>query len=177
MFCHSTNTASFFSVLIAALIFSLSLARVAAAQGNTSLGTRTLQSNTTGSFNTAIGHQALLSNTTGDRNTASGVNALVFNTIGDYNTASGAYVLFSNTTGGANAARGTRRWTQTPQQQTRESEAAISTLKIQTTKLKENDAQIETLLSRLEELTRIVLASGHLSNSELVNAFLPALRP
>jgi len=46
MFCHSTNTASFFSVLIAALIFSLSLARVAAAQGNTSLGTRTLQSNT-----------------------------------------------------------------------------------------------------------------------------------
>jgi hypothetical protein len=194
MFCHSTNTASFFSVLIAALIFSLSLARVAAAQGNTSLGTRTLQSNTTGSFNTAIGHQALLSNTTGDRNTASGVNALVFNTIGDfntasgvnallgntigdYNTASGAYVLFSNTPGGANAARGTRRWTQTPQQQTRESEAAISTLKIQTTKLKENDAQIETLLSRLEALTRVVLASGHLSNSERVNAFLPALRP
>jgi hypothetical protein len=63
------------------------------------------------------------------------------------------------------------------EQQTRESEAAISTLKIQTTKLKEKDAQIETLLSRLEALTRIVLASGHLSNSELVNAFLPALRP
>jgi hypothetical protein len=62
------------------------------------------------------------------------------------------------------------------EQRTRESEAAISTLKIQTTKLKEKDAQIETLLSRLEALTRIVLASGHLSNSELVNAFLPALR-
>ena len=32
MFSHSTNTASFFSVLMAALIFSLSLAGVAAAQ-------------------------------------------------------------------------------------------------------------------------------------------------
>ena len=35
MFRHSTNTASFFSVLIAALIFSLSLAGVAAAQRTT----------------------------------------------------------------------------------------------------------------------------------------------
>ena len=40
MFNHSTNTAWFFSVLMAALIFSLSLAGVAAAQGNTSLGRR-----------------------------------------------------------------------------------------------------------------------------------------
>ena len=60
MFRHSTNTASFFSVLIAALIFSLSLAGVAAAQGNTSLGTGALASNTTGSFNTAIGVNALI---------------------------------------------------------------------------------------------------------------------
>ena len=38
MFCHSTTTASFLSVVIAALIFWLSLAGVAAAQqGNTSL--------------------------------------------------------------------------------------------------------------------------------------------
>ena len=50
MFSHSTNTASFFSVLIAALIFSLSLAGVTAAQNNnTSLGTGALQSNTTDS--------------------------------------------------------------------------------------------------------------------------------
>ena len=49
MFRHSTNTASFFSVLIVALIFSLSLAGVAAAQTNTSLGTNALVSNTTGS--------------------------------------------------------------------------------------------------------------------------------
>jgi hypothetical protein len=46
MFNHSTNTASFFSVL-AALIFSLSLAGIAASQGNTSLGTGALQNNTT----------------------------------------------------------------------------------------------------------------------------------
>ena len=65
MFCHSTNTASFFSVLMAALIFSLSLAGVAAAQGNTSLGTGALQNNTTGSYNTASGVDALFSNTTG----------------------------------------------------------------------------------------------------------------
>ena len=39
MYNHSTKTASFFSVLVAALIFSLCLAGLAAAQGNTSLGT------------------------------------------------------------------------------------------------------------------------------------------
>ena len=85
MFSHSTNTASFFSVLIAALIFSLSLAGVAAAQGNTSLGTGALQNNTTGSFNTASGAFALVGNTTGQYNTASGLNALFGNTTGDKN--------------------------------------------------------------------------------------------
>jgi hypothetical protein len=77
MFRHSTNTASFFSVLMAALIFSLSLAGVAAAQGNTSLGTGALRNNTTGIFNTAIGVDALFSTTTGDSNTASGAFALL----------------------------------------------------------------------------------------------------
>ncbi len=71
MYRHSTNTASFFSVLIAALIFSLSLVGVAAAQSNTSLGTGALQHNTTGQNNTAAGVNALFSNTTGDNNTAS----------------------------------------------------------------------------------------------------------
>ena len=66
MFSHSTNTALFFFVLIAALIFSLSLAGIAAAQGNTSLGTGALQNNTTGSDNTAIGAFALQNNTTGN---------------------------------------------------------------------------------------------------------------
>ena len=65
MLRHSTNTASFFSVLIVALIFSLSQAGVAAAQTNTSLGTNALVSNTTGTFNSALGFQALFSNTTG----------------------------------------------------------------------------------------------------------------
>ena len=61
MFGHSTNAASFFSVLMAALIFSLSLAGSAAAQGNTRLGTGALQHNTTGQYNTASGFDALLS--------------------------------------------------------------------------------------------------------------------
>jgi len=60
MYRNSTNTASFFSILVAALIFSLSLTGVAAAQTNTSLGTGALVSNTTGSANTAIGVQALV---------------------------------------------------------------------------------------------------------------------
>ena len=101
MFRHSTNTASFLSVVIAVLMFWLSLAGVAAAQGNTSLGTGALQNNTTGSFNTATGSNALTGNTTGSFNSASGANALIGNTTGDYNTASGVNALFSNTTGGS----------------------------------------------------------------------------
>ena len=74
MFRHSTNTASFLSVVIAVLMFSLSLAGVAAAQqGNTSLGTGALQNNTAGSQNTAVGVDALFSNSMGSFNTASGV--------------------------------------------------------------------------------------------------------
>src|SRR5262245_41484441 len=90
MSTHSTNTASFFSILIAALIFSLSLAGVAAAQvANTSLGALALQNNTDGDFNTAIGVQALFSNTTGIANTGIGLNALFSNTTGNFNTAIG----------------------------------------------------------------------------------------
>jgi Chaperone of endosialidase len=105
MFCHSTNTA-FFSVLIVALMFSLSLAGVAAAQGNTSLGTGALQHNTMGQYNTAIGFDALFSNSTGRSNTASGVNALVFNTTGDFNTANGVNALLSNKFGDSNTVSG-----------------------------------------------------------------------
>ena len=104
MFRHST--ARFFSVLIAVLMFSLSLAGVAAAQGNTSLGTGALQNNTTGSFNTATGSNALTDNTTGSFNSASGANALIGNILGDFNTASGVNALFSNTTGNDNTASG-----------------------------------------------------------------------
>ena len=62
MLRHSTNTASFITVLMAVLIFSLSLVGVAPAQTNTSLGTNALVSNTTGTFNSALGFQALFSN-------------------------------------------------------------------------------------------------------------------
>jgi hypothetical protein len=55
MFYNHTNTPSFYSVLTAALVFTLALAGVAVAQSNTTLGTGAFQSNTTGRFNTAIG--------------------------------------------------------------------------------------------------------------------------
>ena len=75
MFSHS-NTARFFCVLIAALIYSLSLAGVASAQtGNTSLGTGALVNNTID--NTASGFEALTINTTGNENTAIGAFANV----------------------------------------------------------------------------------------------------
>jgi hypothetical protein len=126
MFTHSTRTASFFSVLIVTLIFSLSLAGVAAAQqgntrrgqgtnptnsdpqGNTAGGTNALLNNlnlTNGDRNTAFGEDALEHNTTSD-NTAVGFHALHFNTTGSLNTASGVNALMSNTTGENNTASG-----------------------------------------------------------------------
>ena len=90
MYSHFTNSSSFFSVLMAALIVSFSIPGGAAAQSNTSLGTGALQNNTTGSFNTATGASALFSNTTGNANTASGLNVLTNNTTGNNNTAIGA---------------------------------------------------------------------------------------
>ena len=109
MFRDSTNTASLFFVLIAALIFSLCLTGVAAAQGNTSLGTGALENNTTGSFNTAIGFDALFNNTMGDSNTASGVQALQSNTTGDQNTANGLNALLLNSTSSQNTASGSTK--------------------------------------------------------------------
>jgi|SRR5262245_4232942 len=107
MFQHSTNTASFFSVLIAAFTFSFSLAGIAAAQDdNTTLGGGALQNNTTGVANTAIGFNALFNNTTGNDNTANGDTALFGNTTGNNNVAVGAGALFNNSTGGRNTANG-----------------------------------------------------------------------
>src|SRR5215510_16229903 len=109
MFSHS-NTARFFCVLIAALIYSLSLAGVASAQtGNTSLGTGALVNNTKGIDNTAIGLNALHNNSTGNLNTASGFEALTIKTTGNENTAIGAFAnvdagnLFNATAIGFNA--------------------------------------------------------------------------
>jgi hypothetical protein len=105
MFRYSTNTASLCSVLIAALIVSLSLAGVATAQ-NTFFGTGALQNNTTGLSDTAFGFDALFSNTTGSNNTANGASTLFSNTTGSGNTANGASTLFSNTEGNFNTANG-----------------------------------------------------------------------
>ena len=91
MFRHST--AWFFSVLIVALIFSLSLAGVAAAQTNTSLGTGALRATPRAATTPPSDSDALFSNTTGSNNTATGVNALFSNTTGDNNTASGVNAL------------------------------------------------------------------------------------
>ena len=76
MLRNSTNAASFF-VLVTALIFSLSLAKITAARTNTSLGTGALVSNTTGSNNTAVGLNALFTNSTGSNNTSIGVDSSV----------------------------------------------------------------------------------------------------
>jgi hypothetical protein len=76
MSSHSNNSSSFFSILMAALIFSLSLGGCGAAgRGNTRLGLNALQDNTSGTFNTAIGILALSNNTTGFDNTAIGFRA------------------------------------------------------------------------------------------------------
>src|SRR5262249_33756249 len=116
MFRQSSNAASLFSVLMAALIFSLCLAGVAAAQarpsscsgsvGNTSLGTNALINNTTGRNNTAIGVATLAANTTGRNNTAIGDTTLAANTTGNGNTAIGFQALVTNTTGVQNTASG-----------------------------------------------------------------------
>jgi acetyltransferase-like isoleucine patch superfamily enzyme len=115
MFSHSTNT--FFSVLIAALIFLLLLAGVAAAQtcpstcrgNNTALGPGALQNNantTVSASNTAIGFNALLKNDTGGANTATGANALQNNTTGTFDTAIGFDALQFNISGRFNTAIG-----------------------------------------------------------------------
>src|SRR5262245_33873850 len=114
MFSHSTHAASFFSVLIAALIYTISLPGVAWAQGNTSLGTGALQNNT-GFLNTPPAEPVRCCSTAagtpmlfdGGWNTAIGTNSLFFNTTGDFNTAIGTDALGSNTTGDNNTAIGT----------------------------------------------------------------------
>jgi len=123
MLRNPAKTASRFFMFIATLILSLSLAKHAAAQPNTSLGQGALVSNSTGSNNTAVGLNALGSNSTGSDGTAIGVDALLnnrtgrastaigsgallSNTIGDFNTASGVTALFRNTIGGNNTASG-----------------------------------------------------------------------
>jgi chaperonin cofactor prefoldin len=74
--------------------------------GNTSVGYNTLLNNTSGGSNSAFGAQALENNTGGIGNTAIGSNALFINSNGQGNTATGSSALFTNTNGNSNTAIG-----------------------------------------------------------------------
>ena len=74
---------------------------------NTSIGYRTLFTNTEGRRNTAVGHSALEKNISGAANTAIGFVALNSNDYGDGNTAIGSAALVNNTDGAFNTAIGT----------------------------------------------------------------------
>ena len=73
---------------------------------NTSVGSGTLRSLTSGFANSAFGSSSLSNNTTGDYNSASGYYSLTFNATGSNNSAFGANSLSSNTTGNYNSAFG-----------------------------------------------------------------------
>ena len=75
-------------------------------KNNSSIGYKSLYSNTNGNYNSANGNNALYSNLTGSYNTANGFYSLYANTTGFYNTAIGSYALNANLTGHFNTAIG-----------------------------------------------------------------------
>ena len=77
-----------------------------AANGNLSLGTRALSSNTTGAGNLAVGKEALEYNTEGGRNVAIGERALHSHSTGFDNVAVGYTALYASSEGSANIAVG-----------------------------------------------------------------------
>ncbi|HLP51242.1 MAG TPA: collagen-like protein [Chitinophagales bacterium] len=87
-------------------IYNILAGRIDSVQGNTSLGLRSLFSNTSGQANVAIGNQALLNNSTGLLNVAVGVASASANTTGQRNVAIGTTAMGSNTTGNRNTAVG-----------------------------------------------------------------------
>lgn len=74
--------------------------------GNTAVGIRSLQVNTTGNNNTSIGFESLKSNTTGGNNNAIGLQSLFSNTTGVSNNAIGWQSLRENISGNNNIAIG-----------------------------------------------------------------------
>ena len=74
--------------------------------GNTSLGSTSFITNTSGTNNVAIGYQSLYSNSVGADNVAIGMNSLLSNT-SSYNIGIGVSSLQSNTTGTSNTSIGT----------------------------------------------------------------------
>ena len=73
---------------------------------NSSYGSQSLQSNTTGSLNTASGRSALRENTEGMANTAIGRSSNIFNETGSKNTTVGADSLRDNVSGDINTVVG-----------------------------------------------------------------------
>jgi hypothetical protein len=72
---------------------------------NVAVGMESLNKNTSGAENTAVGKSALFSNTSNAENTAVGASALYYNT-GLKNTAVGKSALLNTSTGGLNTALG-----------------------------------------------------------------------
>src|SRR5438874_4095038 len=84
---------------------TFSLLNLTTGSGNTALGGRARQSNTSTSYNTAVGYGTLFSNRA-SLNTALGFDALFRNTTGGLNTAVSERALFNNTCGGYNTGQG-----------------------------------------------------------------------
>jgi hypothetical protein len=86
--------------------FTVGVASLAFATGNTAVGFNSLVNNVSGLFNTALGNSALGNNSNSRENTGIGYFALNANTTGQVNTAVGSYALGRNTTGFNNVAMG-----------------------------------------------------------------------
>lgn len=85
---------------------SVEAGRIGLSLGNTSFGSTSLDSITTGTYNTAFGYKALTGNTTGIANNAIGHQALLSNLNGNRNNALGNTALGSVTSGSYNVGVG-----------------------------------------------------------------------
>jgi hypothetical protein len=85
---------------------SVEAGRIGLSLGNTSFGSTSLDSITTGTYNTAFGYKALTGNTTGIANNAIGHQALLSNLNGNRNNALGNTALGSVTSGSYNVGIG-----------------------------------------------------------------------
>lgn len=83
-----------------------SLTSTSTGSSNSAFGKNALKVNTTGNSNTAVGSQAMQANTTGNQNVAVGASALQLNTTGINNTGIGLAALQRNNIGANNTAVG-----------------------------------------------------------------------
>ena len=82
--------------------------RITTANDNSSLGAKTLYTNTTGTRNAVVGTSSMYYNETGNDNSTIGFLSLEHNTTGSFNTALGSRALSANTTASNNTAVGHR---------------------------------------------------------------------